>query len=238
MTPKFPAANKLAVLFAATAVVAVGLGTRHRRSAKPRRSRRNMTTTAAPITGRAAQLVLSAGSAHAHLRHQALLARCRRRGAARRRKFTDYAFPPASGIPTFARENNNRPIDRQPLNPPRTWAAIRGVSRCTDRRQASIQQMSSRRTPGLYHRRDDRSVLASVSKRQSQPWIPAQGRDDDRKIAPTVQRLQFLQDRFAHLRGRTAVVPSDLISAVRRPLASTAAIAASSLSASAPMSNE
>src|ERR1700761_7426413 len=36
----------------------------------------------------------------------------------------------------------------------------------------------------------------------------------------------------------TAVVPSDLISAVRRPLASTAAIAASSLSASAPMSNE
>ena len=36
----------------------------------------------------------------------------------------------------------------------------------------------------------------------------------------------------------TAVVPSDLISEVRRPLASTAAIAASSLSASAPMSNE
>jgi hypothetical protein len=31
------------------------------------------------------------------------------------RKFTDYAFPPAV---SFARENNNRPIDRQPLNPP------------------------------------------------------------------------------------------------------------------------
>jgi hypothetical protein len=31
------------------------------------------------------------------------------------RKFTDYAFPPAV---TFARENLNRPIDRQPLNPP------------------------------------------------------------------------------------------------------------------------
>lgn len=34
------------------------------------------------------------------------------------RKFTDYAFPPALGYPTFARENNNRPIDRQPLSTP------------------------------------------------------------------------------------------------------------------------
>jgi hypothetical protein len=34
------------------------------------------------------------------------------------RKFTDYAFPPELGYPDFARENNNRPIDRAPLNPP------------------------------------------------------------------------------------------------------------------------
>lgn len=34
------------------------------------------------------------------------------------RKFNDYAFPPAVGYPSFARENNNRPIDRQPLNSP------------------------------------------------------------------------------------------------------------------------
>jgi hypothetical protein len=34
------------------------------------------------------------------------------------RKFTDYAFPPEYGLPSFARSNNNRPIDRQPLNPP------------------------------------------------------------------------------------------------------------------------
>ena len=34
------------------------------------------------------------------------------------RKFSDYAFPPAVGYPTFARENLNRPIDRQPLSPP------------------------------------------------------------------------------------------------------------------------
>jgi hypothetical protein len=34
------------------------------------------------------------------------------------RKFTDYAFPPDVGYPSFARENLNRPIDRQPLSPP------------------------------------------------------------------------------------------------------------------------
>ena len=34
------------------------------------------------------------------------------------RKFLDYAFPPDIGYPSFARENRNRPIDRQPLNPP------------------------------------------------------------------------------------------------------------------------
>ena len=30
------------------------------------------------------------------------------------RKFTDYAFPPAR---SFGQENNNRPLDRQPMNP-------------------------------------------------------------------------------------------------------------------------
>ncbi|BAR60921.1 hypothetical protein NK6_7770 [Bradyrhizobium diazoefficiens] len=30
------------------------------------------------------------------------------------RKFTDYAFPPGT---SFARQNNNRPLDRQPLYP-------------------------------------------------------------------------------------------------------------------------
>ena len=34
------------------------------------------------------------------------------------RKFQDYAFPSQFGYPTFARENNNRPIDRQPLSTP------------------------------------------------------------------------------------------------------------------------
>ena len=34
------------------------------------------------------------------------------------RKFTDYAYPPEIGYPSFARENKNAPIDRGPLNPP------------------------------------------------------------------------------------------------------------------------
>jgi hypothetical protein len=34
------------------------------------------------------------------------------------RKYSDYAFPPGIGYPTFARENLNRPIDRQPLSTP------------------------------------------------------------------------------------------------------------------------
>ena len=31
------------------------------------------------------------------------------------RKFTDYAFPP---VQSFGMQNNNRPLDRQPLSPP------------------------------------------------------------------------------------------------------------------------
>jgi hypothetical protein len=34
------------------------------------------------------------------------------------RKSMMYAFPSQYGYPDFARENLNRPIDRQPLNPP------------------------------------------------------------------------------------------------------------------------
>ena len=34
------------------------------------------------------------------------------------RKFLDYAYRPDGGYPSFSRENRNRPIDRQPLNPP------------------------------------------------------------------------------------------------------------------------
>jgi hypothetical protein len=40
------------------------------------------------------------------------------------RKFSDYAFPPGY---SFGRENRNRPIDRQPLNPASDFGGIQRV---------------------------------------------------------------------------------------------------------------
>ena len=115
MTWKFPAVNKLAVLLAAVAVVAVGLDVTAA-GAQPKRqyddrgrayygpngpnvSYQQGPRTRIYVTKRSwldAGVEVLPGD----------------------RKFSDYAFPPAIGYPTFARENNNRPIDRQPLNPP------------------------------------------------------------------------------------------------------------------------
>jgi len=116
MTPKFPAANKLAVLFAAVAVVAVSFdvtpasaqtkrqqydrdGRPYYGANGPNRSYQQGPNTRVYITTRS---WLDAGT-------EVLPGE---------RKFQDYAFPPEIGYPTFARENRNRPIDRQPLNPP------------------------------------------------------------------------------------------------------------------------
>ena len=116
MTRIFPAASKLVVLFAASAVVAVGLG---------------MTPAGAQSTSLKYDKNghVSYGSGGPNVVYQ--------QGPHTRvyitkrswldagvevlpgdRKFADYAFPPEIGYPSFARENKNRPIDRQPLNPP------------------------------------------------------------------------------------------------------------------------
>jgi hypothetical protein len=113
MTPKFTAASKLVVLLA---VAAVGFGatsanaqTKRQQYDKdgrpyygangPNRSYQQGPNTRVYITTRS---WLDAGT-------EVLPGD---------RKFQDYAFPPAIGYPSFARENLNRPIDRQPLNPP------------------------------------------------------------------------------------------------------------------------
>ena len=115
MTWKFPAANKLAVLLAAVSAIAVGFAMTAA-NAEPKRqfdergrayygpSGPNVSYQQGPrtriyVTKRSwldAGVEVLPGD----------------------RKFLDYAFPPAIGYPSFARENNNRPIDRQPLNPP------------------------------------------------------------------------------------------------------------------------
>jgi hypothetical protein len=117
MTPKFPAATKLAVLLAAAAVVTAGFvatpaSAQARREQQydnngrpyygangPNRSYQQGPHTRVYITTRS---WLDAGT-------EVLPGD---------RKFMDYAFPPAIGYPDFGRENLNRPIDRQPLNPP------------------------------------------------------------------------------------------------------------------------
>ena len=115
MTWKFPAANKLAVLLAAVSVVAISFDMTSA-SAQSRRqyddrgriyygpngpnvSYQQGPRTRVYVTKRS---WLDAGT-------EVLPGD---------RKFMDYAFPSPYGYPTFARENNNRPIDRQPLNPP------------------------------------------------------------------------------------------------------------------------
>lgn len=125
MTLYFPAANKLVVLLAAAAVVATGFGvtladaqtatptgTQAKRQQQydrdgrpyygpqgPNRVYQQGPRTRIYVTTRS---WLDAGT-------EVLPGD---------RKFSDYAFPPDIGYPTFARENLNRPIDRQPLSTP------------------------------------------------------------------------------------------------------------------------
>jgi hypothetical protein len=114
MTRKFPAASKLAMLLAAAALVAVSTTsasaqTRQQKYDRdgrpyygangPNRSYQQGPRTRVFVTTRS---WLDAGT-------EVLPGD---------RKFQDYAFPSPYGYPTFARENLNRPIDRQPLNPP------------------------------------------------------------------------------------------------------------------------
>ena len=114
MTRKFPAASKLVVLLAAAAVVAVGATSASAQTQRqqydrdgrpyygtngPNRSYQQGPRTRVYVTTRS---WLDAGT-------EVLPGD---------RKFTDYAFPPELGYPSFGRENRNRPIDRQPLNPP------------------------------------------------------------------------------------------------------------------------
>jgi hypothetical protein len=113
MTRKFQAASKLVVLLAATALVAVSAtsasaqskprydkdGRAYYGSTGPNRTYQQGPRTRVYITTRS---WLDAGT-------EVLPGD---------RKFQDYAFPPAIGYPSFARENLNRPIDRQPLSTP------------------------------------------------------------------------------------------------------------------------
>ena len=115
MTWKFPAANKLAALLAAAAIIAVGFDM----TAANAQSKRQSDDRGRAYYGPNGPNV----SYQQGPRTRIYVTKRSWLDAGTEvlpgdRKFTDYAFPPAIGYPDFARENNNRPIDRQPLNPP------------------------------------------------------------------------------------------------------------------------
>ena len=115
MTWKFPAANKLAVLLAAVSAIAVGFAMTAA-NAEPKRQ----------FDERGRAYYGPSGPNVSYQQGPRTRIYVSRRSwldagvevLPGDRKFLDYAFPPAIGYPSFARENNNRPIDRQPLNPP------------------------------------------------------------------------------------------------------------------------
>ena len=112
MTWNFPAANKLAVLLAATAVVAVGFGAASA-SAEPKRQFDNR---GRPYYGTNGPNVSYQQGPHTRIyvtKRSWLDAGVEVLPGDR--KFTDYAFPQSPR--SFGMENNNRPLDRQPLNP-------------------------------------------------------------------------------------------------------------------------
>jgi hypothetical protein len=120
MILKFPAVNRLAVLLAAVAVVAIGLAsTTANAQTQSDAQKRKQYKDGRLYYGQNGPNVSYQQGPHTRIyvtKRSWLDAGTEVLPGDR--KFTDYAFPPEVGYPSFARENKNRPIDRQPLSPP------------------------------------------------------------------------------------------------------------------------
>jgi hypothetical protein len=126
MTPRISAANRVAVLFAAVAIGAVGFAaspaatqTTNPPQKPPKEAKRQYDNKGRVYYGAGGPNVSYQDGPHTRV----FITKRSWLDAGTEvlpgdRKFTDYAFPPELGYPSFARENNNRPIDRGPLNPP------------------------------------------------------------------------------------------------------------------------
>jgi hypothetical protein len=122
MTRRIPAANRVAVLFAAAAIGFAASPAGAQTSAPPQGQKppkRQLDNHGRPYYGPSGPNVSYQQGPHTRI----FVTKRSWLDAGTEvlpgdRKFTDYAFPPELGYPSFARENNNRPIDRQPLNPP------------------------------------------------------------------------------------------------------------------------
>jgi hypothetical protein len=113
MTWKFPA-TKLALLLAAATVVAISFDTTPASAQNPRHDRDGRPTYGAQGPNRS---YMQGPRTRIYVTTRSWLD-AGTEVLPGDRKFQDYAFPSPFGYPDFARENNNRPIDRQPLNPP------------------------------------------------------------------------------------------------------------------------
>jgi hypothetical protein len=114
MTRKFPAARKLAMLLAAAALVALGTASANAQSRQQQQYDKN----GRPYYGaNGPNRSYQQGRTRVYVTTRSWLD-AGTEVLPGDRKFQDYAFPPDIGYPSFARENLNRPIDRQPLNPP------------------------------------------------------------------------------------------------------------------------
>ena len=117
MSSNFFAATKLATLLAAGAVVAMAFAAPALADTKTKQQQR-YDDRGRPIYGPAGpNAVYQQGRTRIYVSKRSWLDGGTEVNPGDR-KFTDYAFPPAVGYPSFARENNNRPIDRQPLPTP------------------------------------------------------------------------------------------------------------------------
>jgi hypothetical protein len=110
---KLPAVKTFAALLAAASVVAIGLATSANAEVKRKYDDRGR-----PYYGpNGPNVVYQQGPTRIYVTKRSWLD-AGTEVLPGDRKFQDYAFPPSIGYPSFARENNNRPIDRQPLNTP------------------------------------------------------------------------------------------------------------------------
>ena len=125
MTPRISAANKVAVLFAAVAIGAVGFTasaavaqTTSPPQKPSKESKRHFDSRGRVYYGPSGPNVsYQQGPTRIFVTKRSWLD-AGTEVLPGDRKFTDYAFPPELGYPSFARENNNRPIDRGPMNSP------------------------------------------------------------------------------------------------------------------------
>jgi hypothetical protein len=122
MTPKNPAANRIAVLFAAAAIGAIGFAASPAAAQTPapgqKEPKRHYDNRGRPDYGPSGPNASYQQGPHTRVyvtKRSWLDAGVEVLPGDR--KFQDYAFPSEYGYPDFARENLNRPIDREPLNP-------------------------------------------------------------------------------------------------------------------------